>query len=72
MQHGGGGGAESAGKFLLQYCCIPNSILFDMLKKLIFDLLAPPPGWGLCRQNICYHVAAFKIPYNLIYNMTMF
>ena len=27
---------------------------------------------GVCRQNICYHTAAFVIPFNLICNMTMF
>ena len=27
---------------------------------------------GVCRQNICYHVAAYLIPFNLICNMTMF
>ena len=30
-------------------------------------------GWvGLCRQNICYHGAAFMIPLNLICKMIMF
>ena len=29
-------------------------------------------GGGVCEQNICYHVAAFMIPFNLICNMTMF
>ena len=29
-------------------------------------------GGGVCRQNICYHVAAYLIPFNLICNMTMF
>ena len=28
-------------------------------------------GGGLCRQNICYHVAAYLIPFNLICNMTL-
>ena len=28
--------------------------------------------WGVCSQNICYNVAAFVIPFNLICNMTMF
>ena len=40
-----------------------------VLKKLNFDLLR---GEGGCRQNICYHVAAFAIPFNLICNMFMF
>ena len=30
-------------------------------------------GWaGLRRQNICYHVAAFTFPFNVICNMIMF
>ena len=29
-------------------------------------------GGGVCWQNICYHVAAFVIPFNLICNMTIF
>ena len=40
-----------------------------VLKKLNFDLLR---GEGGCRQNICYHFAAFAIPFNLICNMIMF
>ena len=54
-----------------------NSLKFDMqhdhvLKKLNFD--PTPRGWrgGFSRQNICYHVAAFVIPFNLICNMTIF
>ena len=36
-------------KYLLPCCCISDSILFDMqhdnvLKKLNFELLTPPPG----------------------------
>ena len=34
-----------------------------VLKKLNFDLLTPSPrvvGEGVCRQNICLHVAAFR------------
>ena len=27
---------------------------------------------GVCAQNICYHVAAFVIFFNLICNMSMF
>ena len=45
-----------------------------VLKKLNFDLLTPTPGsggWvGVCEQNICYHAAAFVIPFNLICNMS--
>ena len=44
-----------------------------VLKKLNFDLLTPPLGsgigGGLCGQNICYHVAAFVILFNLIFNI---
>ena len=29
-------------------------------------------GGGVCWQNICYHVDAFVIPFNLICNMTIF
>ena len=45
-----------------------------VLKKLNFDLLTIPPGSGseVYWQNICYHVAACVIPFNLIYNMTIF
>ena len=41
---------------------------------MTFDLLTPSPGWrgGVCGQNICYNVAAFLIPFNLICNMTVF
>ena len=34
-----------------------------------------PQGQGEgrgCGQNVCYHIAAFPIPFNLIWNMTMF
>ena len=34
-----------------------------VLKKLNFDLLR---GEGGCKQNICYHVAAFAIPFNFM------
>ena len=45
-----------------------------VLIKLNFD---PTPrvrdeGGGGHGQNICYHVAAFVIPFNLICTMTMF
>ena len=58
-------------------CVCDWGIKFDMqrhhvLKKLNFDHLIPPPrSEGVRRQNICYHVAAFVIPFNLVCNMTM-
>ena len=50
-----------------------------VLKKLNFELWNPLQGreWvggkgvRVCGQNICYHVAAFVIPFNLICNMTI-
>ena len=45
-------------------------------KSLILTFWPHPLGsWGrgrVCGQNICYHVAAFVIPFNLICNMTLF
>ena len=47
-----------------------------VLKKLNFDLLTSSQGRGggygrgICGQNICYHVAALVILFNLICNMT--
>ena len=41
-------------------------------KTYILTFWPPRPGRGVCGGNICYHVAAFVIPFNLIYNMTMF
>ena len=40
-----------------------------VLKKLNLQLLTSTPGSGdgVCKQNICYHVAAFVIPFNLIF-----
>ena len=36
-----------------------------VLKKINFDLLTTRvSGWGVCGQNICYHVAAFR-DYNI-------
>ena len=32
----------------------------------------PHGRWVVCGQYVCYHVAAFVIPFNLIYNMTRF
>ena len=47
----------------------------DVMKKCNFDLLTPSPGsgggGGGCGQNICYHVAAFIMPLNLICNKTI-
>ena len=45
-------------------CCIHDSLYFDkqhdhVLKKLTIDR-ARGMGLGVCRQNICYHVAAFR------------
>ena len=56
------------------------------LKKLYLVCLIPwvgeggGGGWGGggggrgrdCVQNICYYVAAFVFPFDLIYNMTIF
>ena len=44
-------------------------------EKLKFDLLTQSLGlWarGVCGKNICYNVAAFMIPFNLICKMTIF
>ena len=47
-----------------------------VLKKLDFDLLTTGSGvgggGGGLGQNICYHIAALVIPFNLICNMTIF
>ena len=77
-----GGVRVLSAKYLLVCCCICDSLKFDMqhddvLKMLKFDLLTPPPGsWGevggvSVGKKICYHVAAFIIPLNLICKMTM-
>ena len=75
---GGGGRAVSAGKILLP-CCF--NLWFPLIwyatwpcsKKVKFWPSDPVGrGGGVCWQNICYHVAAFVIPFNLIYSMTMF
>ena len=77
-----GGVRGLSAKYLLVCCCIFDSLKFDMqhdhvLKMLKFDLLTPPPGsWGevggvSVGKKICYHVAAFIIPLNLICKMTM-
>ena len=74
---GGGGGEGSAGKIFGHVATFRDSILFDMhsdnvIKKLAFDLLTPSQGSGVCVINICYHVVAFVIPFNLICNMKLF
>ena len=82
----GGGGGGMWAKYLLTCCCIRASFKFDMqhkhvLRKLNFYLLTPSPGsggvggvggGGSLGQNICYHVAAFVILFNLICSMTVF
>ena len=40
-------------------------------EKINFGLLRGGGG-GACGQNICYHVAALAIPFNLICNMFFF
>ena len=64
-------------KYLLPCCCSHNSFEFGMqhdhvLKKFNFDLLTLGVEGGVLRENICYHVAAFVIPFYLICNMTNF
>ena len=82
LPQGRGGVRGLSAKYLLVCCCICDSLKFDMqhdhvLKMLKFDLLNPPPGsWGevggvSVGKKICYHVAAFIIPLNLICKMTM-
>ena len=39
---------------------------------VVFFLPAGPGGLGGCGQNICNHVAAFMILFNVICKMTMF
>ena len=68
-------------KYLLPCCCIPDSINLicnmTMFWKSCNLTFSPYPqgqeggGGGVCGQNVCYHVAAFVIPFNLIFNMTM-
>ena len=38
---------------------------------LLTPRVAEGGGWGVCGQNICYYVAAFVIPFNLICDMTI-
>ena len=54
---------------LLSCCCICDSVWMQhghVLKNLYFSLLTPRLGRGVCGGNICYHVAALVIPFNLI------
>ena len=48
----------------------------ETYKSQIINPISPSPkftlGRGCLEQNICYHKAAFMIPFNLIYHMTMF
>ena len=65
---GGGGGLWA--KYLLPRCCIGDSLCMQhghVLKNLYFNLLTPKAreGGGVCGGNICYHVAAFVIPFKL-------
>ena len=61
---------------MLAWCSLLNSLKFVMQhawphsEKV--DLLTPRVRGGVCGQTICYQVAAFVIPFNLICNMTMF
>ena len=52
----------------------PLNAAWSCSEKLIFQPFDPQGrgGGGICGGNICYHVAAFVIPFNLICNMTMF
>ena len=50
-------------KYLLLYCCICNSLKFDMqhdhvLPKLNLTFWPTGSGRGGCGQNICYHITA--------------
>ena len=62
-------------KYLLQRCCICDSLLFDMqhdhvLSKLTFDHRARWVWRGDLRPK-CLHVAVFAILFNFICNITM-
>ena len=50
------------------YCVMQQD---HILKKLNFELLTPRIS-RVCGLNICYQVAAFVIPLNMICNMTLF
>ena len=60
-------------KYLKPCCCIHDSL------KLICNMTMFWKSWILtsgsdrevCKQNICYHLAAFLILFNLICNMTI-
>ena len=51
---------------LIRYATWPCS------EKVEFWLGSWGKGEGACGQNICYHIAAFLIPFNFICNMTIF
>ena len=67
----GRGMLEAAGKINYPVAAIAIMQHEHVLKKGNFDLLI---AWVRERsrgQNICCHFAAFEIPFNFIYNMTV-
>ena len=59
---------------MLLHLVIPFNLICNMnhaMKKLNFDLLTPrvKGGGGVCRQNICSHVATFRDSNKLIWYM---
>ena len=75
---GGGGGVWGLrAKYLLPCCCFRDSLNCDLqgnhvLKKSSFDPRVEGVGVGgevVYGQNMCYHVAAFVILFNLICNI---
>ena len=75
---GGGRGVEVFGEQLICYhaAAFSDSLWYatwPCSKKVEFWPNDPIPRVGcVCEQNISYHVAAFVILFNLIYNMTVF
>ena len=72
-----GSGRDLRAKYLLPllHLVIPFNLICNMAmfwKSSILTYWPQGRGWGVCRQNICYHVAAFVILFNLVCNMTMF
>ena len=62
-------------KMAIFYSFKASGSTFSRLHQLLlksFKEAASGSGRGVCGQNICYHVAAFVILFNLICNMTMF